>query len=29
VSGSCLPSKVGIKICCGTKYCPCGTARGE
>ncbi|MDR2304153.1 MAG: hypothetical protein LBE10_06165 [Treponema sp.] len=23
VTGSCLPSKVGIKICCGTKFCLC------
>jgi hypothetical protein len=27
VSGSCLPSKVGIKICCGTKICLCDTAK--
>jgi hypothetical protein len=26
VTGSCLPSKVGIKICCGTKFCLCGRA---
>jgi hypothetical protein len=24
-TGSCLPSKVGIKICCGTKICFCKT----
>jgi hypothetical protein len=29
VTGSCLPSKVGIKICCGTKFCLCETAQGE
>jgi hypothetical protein len=29
VTGSCLPSKVGIKICCGTKYCLCQTVTGE
>jgi hypothetical protein len=29
VTGSCLPSKAGIKICGGTRYCPCGTARGK
>jgi hypothetical protein len=23
VTGSCLPSKVGIKICCGTRFCIC------
>jgi hypothetical protein len=23
VTGSCLPSKVGINLCCGTKYCLC------
>jgi hypothetical protein len=26
LTGSCLPSKVGIKVCCGTKYCICDTA---
>jgi hypothetical protein len=25
ITGACLPSKVGIKICCGTKYCLCDT----
>jgi hypothetical protein len=29
VTGSCLPSKVGVKFCCGTKYCICETANGE
>jgi hypothetical protein len=29
VSGACLPSRAGIKLCCGTKYCPCDTAKGE
>ncbi|MDR0557229.1 MAG: hypothetical protein LBG43_05095 [Treponema sp.] len=30
-TGSCLPSKVGIKICCGTQFCHCeiATADGE
>jgi hypothetical protein len=23
ITGSCLPSKVGIKICCGTQFCLC------
>jgi hypothetical protein len=26
VTGSCIPSKVGIKICCGTQFCVCETA---
>ncbi|MDR2134515.1 MAG: hypothetical protein LBP27_05350 [Treponema sp.] len=26
-TGSCLPSRVGIKICCGTKYCLCDAAK--
>ena len=25
ITGACLPSRVGIKICCGTKYCLCDT----
>jgi hypothetical protein len=29
ITGSCLPSKVGIKICCGTTYCLCGPAKAE
>ncbi|MDR2184547.1 MAG: hypothetical protein LBO80_02600, partial [Treponema sp.] len=29
VTGSCLPSKAGIKICCGTTFCPCGGVKGE
>ncbi|MDR2444499.1 MAG: hypothetical protein LBD44_00985 [Spirochaetaceae bacterium] len=29
VTGSCLPSKVGIKLCCGTRYCLCGTTGAE
>jgi hypothetical protein len=29
VTGSCLPSKVGIKICCGTKICLCDIAKTE
>ena len=29
LTGSCLPSKVGIKICCGTRFCLCGTAGAE
>jgi hypothetical protein len=24
-TGDCLPSRVGIKICCGTKFCLCDT----
>jgi hypothetical protein len=24
VTGACLPSRMGIKICCGTKICFCG-----
>jgi hypothetical protein len=29
VTGSCLPSKAGIKICCGTKICLCDIAGTE
>ena len=29
LTGSCLPSKVGIKLCCGTRYCLCDTAGAE
>ncbi|MDR2344180.1 MAG: hypothetical protein LBD86_06605 [Spirochaetaceae bacterium] len=29
ITGSCIPSKVGIKICCGTKYCFCDPAKME
>ena len=29
VTGSCLPSKVGIKFCCGTRYCLCDIAKPE
>jgi hypothetical protein len=28
-TGSCLPSKVGIKLCCGTKICLCDSAETE
>jgi hypothetical protein len=28
-TGSCIPSKVGIKACCGTKICLCDTATTE
>jgi hypothetical protein len=28
-TGSCIPSKVGIKICCGTKICFCDTGKAE
>lgn len=28
-TGSCLPSKVGVKICCGTPICLCDTAKTE
>jgi hypothetical protein len=26
---SCLPSKVGIRLCCGTQFCVCETAKGD
>jgi hypothetical protein len=29
VTGSCLPSKVGIKICCGTRFCHCEISKAE
>jgi hypothetical protein len=29
VTGSCLPSKIGVKICCGTKFCPCDITKVE
>jgi hypothetical protein len=29
VTGSCIPSKIGIKLCCGTKYCLCETVEAE
>jgi hypothetical protein len=29
VSGSCLPSKAGIRICCGTEFCRCDIAEAE
>ena len=29
LTGSCLPSKAGIKICCGTKFCLCDTGKME
>jgi hypothetical protein len=29
LTGSCLPSKAGIKFCCGTRYCVCEIAKGE
>jgi hypothetical protein len=28
-TGSCLPSKVGITLCCGTRFCHCETAEAE
>jgi hypothetical protein len=28
-TGSCLPSRVGIKLCCGTKFCRCEIAKLE
>jgi hypothetical protein len=28
-TGSCIPSKLGIKVCCGTKICLCEIADGE
>jgi hypothetical protein len=29
VTGSCIPSKIGIRFCCGTKICLCEIAEGE
>jgi hypothetical protein len=29
VTGSCLPSKVGIKLCCGTQFCHCEITKAE
>jgi hypothetical protein len=29
VTGSCLPSKVGIKLCCGTRFCHCEIVKAE
>jgi hypothetical protein len=29
ITGSCLPSKVGIKLCCGTQFCVCEIAKAE
>jgi triphosphoribosyl-dephospho-CoA synthetase len=29
ITGSCLPSKAGITICCGTQFCRCDTAQAE
>jgi hypothetical protein len=29
LTGSCLPSKAGITICCGTAYCLCDTVGAE
>ncbi|MDR0583520.1 MAG: hypothetical protein LBG57_04120 [Treponema sp.] len=29
LTGSCLPSKVGIKLCCGTRFCHCEIAKAE
>jgi hypothetical protein len=29
LTGSCLPSKIGIKICCGTAYCVCDADNRE
>jgi hypothetical protein len=29
ITGSCLPSKVGIKICCGTQFCVCEKAEAN
>ena len=26
ITGSCIPSRVGIKICCGTQFCVCEIA---
>jgi hypothetical protein len=29
VTGSCIPSKVGIKFCCGTQFCRCEITKTE
>jgi hypothetical protein len=29
ITGSCLPSKAGIKLCCGTKFCRCDMAEAK
>jgi hypothetical protein len=29
ITGSCLPSKVGIKLCCGTQFCHCEITKAE
>ncbi|MDR0637879.1 MAG: hypothetical protein LBG27_03080 [Spirochaetaceae bacterium] len=29
LTGSCLPSKVGIKVCCGTQFCHCEIAKAD
>jgi hypothetical protein len=29
ITGSCLPSKVGIKLCCGTRFCHCEITKAE
>jgi hypothetical protein len=29
VTGACLPSRVGIKICCGTQFCLCDMGKME
>jgi hypothetical protein len=28
-TGSCIPSKAGLKFCCGTRYCACDIAQAE
>jgi hypothetical protein len=29
VTGSCIPAKIGIEFCCGTKYCHCEIVEAE
>ena len=29
VTGACIPSKAGIKLCCGTKFCRCDIDKME
>jgi hypothetical protein len=29
VTGFCLPSRAGVKICCGTEFCLCDAAKTE
>lgn len=29
ITGSCLPSKIGIEVCCGTRFCLCEIAKAD